>query len=267
TTEPTINVVHHTRLTPRGVSSTYHKLPGREETEFIRSRDMWWRPIEVRVAPDGSVYLADFYNQAVIHNDTRGPDHNRVNAAVRPDRDHYYGRIWRLQHKQGKKLDIPDLADAAGSALVAALEHPNSAVRRSAARLLAERGNGFGPALSGDDTGALYTTLINSGSAEARIAALWILHRLPDGIRTEALHVAMLDGDAAVRRNAALVSEDRGTTNEAPLTVLLEDADGSVRLAALRALGSGELSDEGARAVVAAWPKLDDDYQRSAAVG
>ena len=72
---------------------------------------MWWRPIEVRVGPDGAMYVADFYNQAVIHNDTRGPDHNRVNAAVRPDRDHYFGRIWRIEHKQAKKLAVPDLVE------------------------------------------------------------------------------------------------------------------------------------------------------------
>ncbi len=63
---------------------------------------MWWRPIETRVGPDGALYVVDFYNQAVIHNDTRGPDHNPVNAAVRPDRDHYFGRIWKVQHKEAK---------------------------------------------------------------------------------------------------------------------------------------------------------------------
>ena len=65
----------------------------------------------MRVGPDGAVYVGDFYNQAVIHNDTRGPDHNRVNAAVRPDRDHYFGRIWRLDHKDAKKLAVPDLIE------------------------------------------------------------------------------------------------------------------------------------------------------------
>ncbi len=29
---------------PQGSSYTAHKLPGREETEFVRSKDMWWRP-------------------------------------------------------------------------------------------------------------------------------------------------------------------------------------------------------------------------------
>ena len=98
-------------VTPEGVSYTAHKCRARE-TEFIRSKDMWLRPIETRVGPDGALYVVDFYNQAVIHNDTRGPDHNSVNAAVRPDRDHYFGRIWRVDHKQAKKIAVPDLAKA-----------------------------------------------------------------------------------------------------------------------------------------------------------
>ena len=77
TTEPTVNLVHHTRLTPDGTSYTATKLPGREETEFIRSADMWWRPIETRIGPDGALYVLDFYNQAVVHNDTRGPKAGR----------------------------------------------------------------------------------------------------------------------------------------------------------------------------------------------
>ena len=69
-------------------------------------------PIEVRVGPDGALYVLDFYNQAVIHNDTRGPVHNNVNAAVRPDRDHYFGRIWRVDHRDAAKVKPPDLSKA-----------------------------------------------------------------------------------------------------------------------------------------------------------
>jgi hypothetical protein len=107
TTEPTINVVHHERITRQGASYLGRKLPGREETEFMRSRDLWFRPIETRIGPDGSLYLLDFYNQAVIHNDTRGPMHNNVNAAVRPDRDHYFGRIWRVNHSKPRSFPCP----------------------------------------------------------------------------------------------------------------------------------------------------------------
>lgn len=104
TTEPTLNIVHHEFVEKDGVTYKSHKEPGREETEFIRSKDLWFRPIETRVGPDGALYVVDFYNQAVIHNDTRGPIHGPANAAVRPDRDHYYGRIWKVNHKEAKQV-------------------------------------------------------------------------------------------------------------------------------------------------------------------
>lgn len=101
-TEPTLNIVSHFMVEPDGVTYKAHREPGREQTEFIRSKNLWFRPIEVRVGPDGALYVVDFCNQAVIHNDTRGPTHGPANAAVRPDRDHYYGRIWKVQHKEAK---------------------------------------------------------------------------------------------------------------------------------------------------------------------
>ncbi len=104
TTEPTLNIVHHEFVEKDGVSYKVHKEAGREETEFIRSKDLWFRPIETRVGPDGALYVVDFYNQAVIHNDTRGPIHGPANAAVRPDRDHYFGRIWKVNHKEAKPV-------------------------------------------------------------------------------------------------------------------------------------------------------------------
>ncbi|MFM7606011.1 MAG: PVC-type heme-binding CxxCH protein, partial [Prosthecobacter sp.] len=104
TTEPTLNIVHHQFVEKDGVSYKTHKEPGREETEFMRSKDLWFRPIENRIGPDGALYVVDFYNQAVIHNDTRGPIHGPANAAVRPDRDHYFGRVWKVQHKQAKPV-------------------------------------------------------------------------------------------------------------------------------------------------------------------
>ncbi|HEX2746704.1 MAG TPA: ThuA domain-containing protein, partial [Verrucomicrobiales bacterium] len=295
TTEPTINIVHHERLTPKGSTYTGHKLPGREETEFIRSRDMWWRPIEVRVGPDGAVYVGDFYNQAVIHNDTRGPDHNKVNAAVRPDRDHYFGRIWRLDHKKAKKIAVPDLSKADTAALVQALEHPNRAVRMNASRLLLDRPNPVPPrtklwmegepeqyaALMEKNYGyqsLLKLALDASKPAEARIAALWILGR------RDSEDVMMLgfgwekafnDKDPVVLRNAAQISElpvkgigvNLNNFLTGQLAALVTNADATVRLAALRSLGSASYNADIAKTIVTAWPKFDDDWQKSAAVG
>lgn len=255
TTEPTINVIHHTRLTPEGSSFTAAKLPGREETEFVRSKDMWWRPIETRIGPDGAMYVADFYNQAVIHNDTRGPDHNNVNAAVRPDRDHYFGRIWRLDHKKAEKVPVPNLAKASAADLAKALEHPNRAVRMTASRLLSEH------LVAGD----AINPLLKSTDPDARIAVLWTLFR--SGSLEPATAIARtLDSSPSVRRNALNALEESEVWTKA-LDPLLSDEDRPVRLAALRALAASEIDEASARGLVRAWNGFDDDFQRSAAIG
>ncbi len=139
TGEPTLNIVHHQFVKPDGVSYTTEKEKGREQTEFLRSGDLWFRPIETRVGPDGALYVVDFYNQAVIHNDTRGPQHGPANAAVRPDRDHYFGRIWRVQHKQAVKLAVPVLNRTDLTGLIRAIEtSPNAHVKQTAWRLAQE---------------------------------------------------------------------------------------------------------------------------------
>ncbi len=139
TTEPTLNIVHHEFVTRDGVSYSVSKEKGREETEFIRSTDLWFRPIETRIGPDGALYLIDFYNQAVMHNDTRGPQHGPANAAVRPDRDHYHSRIWQVQHKQAKTLPALNLDRHDLDGLIAAIKtSPNAHVKKTALRLARE---------------------------------------------------------------------------------------------------------------------------------
>lgn len=139
TTEPTINIVSHRFVTPDGVTYKAEKEKGREETEFIRSKDLWFRPIENRIGPDGALYVVDFYNQAVIHNDTRGPQHGPAGAAVRPDRDHYFSRIWKVQHKDAKKLDVPVLDKSKFQDLSKVIKtSPNAHVKQLAWRLATE---------------------------------------------------------------------------------------------------------------------------------
>ena len=290
TTEPTINIVHHAVLTPKGSSYTASKQPGREETEFIRSKDMWWRPIEARVGPDGALYIGDFYNQAVIHNDTRGPDHNKVNAAVRPDRDHYFGRIWRVDHKDAKKIKVPDLSKAGVAELAKALEHPSAHVRMTASRLLVEaittRELGRQTDVTEERTfrqgvGKSVGDLCAAPMPETRIAALWTLYRMFPFVAVDFAKRALTDPEPSVRRNAANILEDHVAhvapkAEAASLAVAakkfdlpasaLTDSNPQVRLAALRCAAAGELGDQLAKALIAAWPKFDDDFQRSAAV-
>lgn len=305
-TEPTINIVHQRFLDPQGSSYTWHKQPGREETEFIRSKDMWFRPIETRIGPDGALYVLDFYNQAVIHNDTRGPDHNEVNAAVRPDRDHYFGRIWRIEHKDAQKLAVPDLSKATVDELTKALAGPNRPVRMTASRLLRERPQpgtvSYGA--SGKLSNEANRANINAGETvrlaraneaygssalekliadsqaptDVRVAALWT-YATTWPLSEEPFVNAGRDKDPVLRRNA-LQTHDVCVSfaQDEALIKSVGDPDPTVRLAALCAVGKNLLTTDRngvehdlnralAEAVVHEWSKFDDDFQRSAAVG
>ncbi|PYJ03108.1 MAG: hypothetical protein DME25_13420, partial [Verrucomicrobia bacterium] len=87
-TEPTVNLVHQDLIKPKGPTCVASRDPARTNQEFVAGTDLWFRPIHTRVGADGALYILDFYNQAVVHNDTRGPRHDPLsNAAIRPDRD------------------------------------------------------------------------------------------------------------------------------------------------------------------------------------
>lgn len=267
TTEPTINIIHHQFVTPEGPTYSSAKEAGREETEFIGSRDYWWRPIETRIGPDGALYICDFYNQAVIHNDTRGPHHGPANAALRPDRDHYFARIWRVDHKDAQKLAVPKLsAKSSAAELVASLEHPNSHVRDSAFRLLVEsHGNGKTAEL-------LAKTVKAKKSPEARVAALWALHRMGFAGLEGSLAAALSDGDAALRKNAAQIAGligvgETSVAREDQLAKLLDDENPRVRLQAIIALGNGTIQDATISKLVAVFASATDDWTKSAVAG
>lgn len=138
TSEPTLNIIGHFNVAKDGVTFKATKERGREQTEFIRSTNLWFRPIEVMTGPDGAMYIVDFCNQAIIHNDTRGPTHGPANAAVRPDRDHYYGRIWKVQHKDAKDVGSASLNPNDIASLKKAARSSNERIRDTALRLLRE---------------------------------------------------------------------------------------------------------------------------------
>lgn len=183
TTEPTVNLVGHFFVEKDGVTYKAASETGRENTEFIRSSNLWFRPIEVRSGPDGALYIVDFCNQAVIHNDTRGPTHGPGNAAVRPDRDHFYGRIWRVQHKQARSLPPLNLDPKNQAALREAEKSANKLTRETAQRLLREN-HGEAPGLVGSDAVRIYLRAVegkNPASVveQARAASDdWILSAL-----------------------------------------------------------------------------------------
>src|SRR4029077_4946889 len=52
--EPVHNLVHRKVLEPLGVTFTSHRAQDEQQSEFLASRDGWFRPVMVRTGPDGA---------------------------------------------------------------------------------------------------------------------------------------------------------------------------------------------------------------------
>lgn len=264
TTEPTINIVHHEVVEPNGVTFKAHKT---REAEFIGGRDKWFRPIDTRIGPDGALYITDFYNQAVVHNDTRGTIHGPANAALRPDRDHYFGRIWRVNHKEAKTLKVPNLTKASTPELVEALQNPSREVRLNAQRLLVERNDSKTPAAMK----RLLSSWNFRGLEEPQAHALWALHqmgRLDNKTLQQALSV---DGKPAVQKAAIRIAAEipAPKRNDMAAGVLkrVNDSNSRVRLQAINALANFDSTPEIRQTLLEAYPGLDNAWLESAVVG
>ncbi len=62
--------------------------------QLLRSNHNAFRPVDVRIGPDGAIYVADWFNPIIGH----------YQASLRhPDRDKTHGRIWRIA-AQGRPL-------------------------------------------------------------------------------------------------------------------------------------------------------------------
>ena len=259
TSEPILDIIHHEALKPDGpVLKGELILPN---SEWLRSTDFWFCPIDVSFGPDGAMYILDFNTPVVTHNDTRGPQHSKSGASVRPDRDSYFGRIYRIQNQSALKVQIPDLYHANAIALVAAFKHPNKVVRFNAIRILIEKAGELGA----QAVPALTAMATSEPFVPARILALWALNRL-NQLKDPTLQAAFEAPDAGVRKNAMLIVESSGLPLDAKEAAAgIGDKDARVRLATLRALGASTMSPEVSSVLLASVGKLSDDWSKAAA--
>jgi putative membrane-bound dehydrogenase-like protein len=257
-TEPILDIIHQEKLFLDGPA--YKGELTLTDSEWLRSTDHWFCPIGVSFGPDGAMYILDFYTPVVAHNDTRGPQHSKSGASVRPDREHYFGRIYRIQHESAPVFGHPDLSQADAAGLVAAFSHPSKVVRFNALRVLMDRD----PATRLAAVSLMTDLAFGQGKPEARILALWGLQRLGK-LPNAQLAVAATSDNAAIRKNAFLVSE----AGQLPLPVAayraaFDDADARVRLAALRSLGASTMDAEVGALLSASQGKFTDHWSKAA---
>ncbi len=232
------NLVHRRVLKADGV--TFLAERGEDGTEFLRSNDPWFHPVNFATGPDGALYVVDFYRQFVEHPDFV-PREMRDKVSWQSGSEH--GRIWRIFRKDQRPRQSRTVIGFAGArtrVLLKHLESANTWLRETAYHLLLERDD-----LSA--VGALQTLTHKAKLAETRILAL---HALNDLARLNDLILmqSFKDSHSRVREQAVLLSElslgavlPESRLVEAALA-LARDSDERVRLRA--ALAMGNLNDE-----------------------
>ncbi len=101
------------------------------QPDFLTCDDPWFRPVQVKLGPDGALYIADFFNPIIGHYEFPLAD---------PRRDHAHGRIWRIVYRGGNTVPpIPDLSTFGAAELVEKLADPNLTVRTLATNELVDR--------------------------------------------------------------------------------------------------------------------------------
>jgi putative heme-binding domain-containing protein len=116
------NAVYWHELEPNGSS-----FKGHFGGVLLATDDIWFRPVDCTIGPDGAVYVADWYDKRATH----------VDSIDTWDRSN--GRIYKIEAKGTKPVPNFDLAKLSSVELVKLLGHPNDWFRREARQILAER--------------------------------------------------------------------------------------------------------------------------------
>jgi putative heme-binding domain-containing protein len=228
---PVTGRINHDVLEPHG--STYRAV---EQPDFVTCDDPWFRPVDIKLAADGSMYIADFYNCIIGHYEV---------PLTHPRRDRERGRIWRVVYRGENSKDgtarhaerdgYVTPAKASPAELVALLGHVNQVVRTQATHELVHR--------VGMDAAVRVKLAIHADStALHRAHAVWVLERLGE-LDNNTIRILASDGDRIVRVHLLKALASRadwgGETDSLRTLVLtkLADDDAFVRRAAADALG------------------------------
>lgn len=228
------NLVHCDFLTPDGATYLASRWPS--DAEFLASTDNWFRPVNFANAPDGNLYVVDYYRQYLEHPDFI-PDsvQRRLNMDFRAGDT--LGRIYRIvpEATRGRRPLRTALGSASSREIVEFLTYPNGWHRRTAHRLLVERQ---------DRTAVepLQDLARIAAAPTARLHAMWVLEGL-GSLDPDLVEEALADDHPAIRENALRLAEEH--LDRLGSRVLAATEDESPRVAFQATLTAGNLMPSG----------------------
>lgn len=190
------NLVHRKKVHEDGIALRAERPTDEQRSEFITSRDTWFRPVQMANAPDGSLYVIDMYREIIEHPWSL-PRSLKKHLDLNSGNDR--GRIYRVVPDGFKQRSRPQLGTATVAELVQTLEHRNGWHRDTAARLLYERQDATAVPL-------LAKMLNEAGPPLGRMHALYAMDGL-GALRPEQVERALGDTDDRVREHAVRLAE------------------------------------------------------------
>ncbi|WOK07056.1 c-type cytochrome [Imperialibacter roseus] len=175
------------------------------QKDFLVSEDPWFRPVDVKIGPDGALYIADFYNRIIGHYEVP-LDH--------PGRDRKSGRIWRITYK-GETTDQVDWSKASLDELIKGLSQSTFSQRMMASNRLVD--------YKADEAAQPLKALLSDGKASSKqkVHAMWALKRLEALSDTE-LKSAATGSDQEVRVHAYRILTEYESLNDEMRSLALD---------------------------------------------
>lgn len=229
--EPVGRLIRRSKIEAREGLTVLRNPYQKEKSEFIRSRDPYFRPVNLVTAPDGTVYITDMYRGIIQQGNW-----TRKGSYLRSVIDKYgiadkvnRGRVWRLVYDGIKPGPQPRMLDEKPSAIVAHLSHPNGWWRDTAQKLLIlHQDKSVVPALE-----SLARTSTNP---LARLHAIWTLEGL-DALKPVLVREKLQDHEPQIRIAAIRASETLykagDTSLKDDLVAMSKNSDAGVAIQAM----------------------------------
>ena len=93
--------------------------------EFLASTDERFRPVNLSLAPDGTLYVVDMYRGIIQHKGYMTEYLRDYVLTHKLDEANYFGRIYRIVHESTRRDTSAFPARGPAANLVPVLAHPN----------------------------------------------------------------------------------------------------------------------------------------------